>query len=565
VPDPSSDHGGAGPPGEAGLARDGAASFALGYAGLRLFLVVAHEDGSWRALSTGGPRDVLAHGPGDGMPLTDAASMLAHAAAWGPGERDRKVAGAVVGVLDRHGPGRRLAESFAAACGRASPLLLAEGDLGVWVEALDRLAGVDAVDAALLGRPLVAPFLRSLAYGLRDPSARLKAMALIRGDASDADTVAALRSADSRGRMPPGTDGDLSLRSLLRTMRGKRVPHAMADALLRAAPLAPPGWMPGTLAGAEAMVYVVERAVALAKCSRGGLDVATLLAPTHGKWEATATALSGTGADVLIPENLAGDVRDMAQAFDREVLHPAQRRMAESTGSPRPPAGRARSHVAAWQALFAGKGILSVTRTSVDWHRRSARMTRTVTALSGLGPVSWRPLFGDCRASNGLEVMEILSDDGLVDEGESLSHCVGGYAPGCADGSYAVLSVRDGGVRLSTAQVSPRGEVLQHRGASNAPPGAAETDALLEALRVPPRIPGLPGPFRSALEAVRAMPRSWRLWRARRWIGDHPYDHARAGNVEAALAVWSRFLPRPLRDAEALGRHGGLRSPSSGT
>jgi len=57
----------------------------------------------------------------------------------------------------------------------------------------------------------------------------------------------------------------------------------------------------------------------------------------------------------------------------------------------------------------------------------------------------------------------------LVREGESMSHCVGSYASAVEGGQSVILALNVTGHR-STAEITPSGRVLQHRGPHNSDP-----------------------------------------------------------------------------------------------
>lgn len=57
----------------------------------------------------------------------------------------------------------------------------------------------------------------------------------------------------------------------------------------------------------------------------------------------------------------------------------------------------------------------------------------------------------------------------LAREGDEMNHCVGSYAPAVEKNQSVILSIRVAGQR-STVELSPRGEVRQHRGPKNTDP-----------------------------------------------------------------------------------------------
>ena len=71
--------------------------------------------------------------------------------------------------------------------------------------------------------------------------------------------------------------------------------------------------------------------------------------------------------------------------------------------------------------------------------------------------------------------IELTSGEQLFDEGQSLRHCVAGYAARCASGHSAIVSVKCNEVRLITVEICPsRNRIVQSRGSCNRSASAAE-------------------------------------------------------------------------------------------
>jgi hypothetical protein len=62
----------------------------------------------------------------------------------------------------------------------------------------------------------------------------------------------------------------------------------------------------------------------------------------------------------------------------------------------------------------------------------------------------------------------------LVAEGSEMSHCVGTYVGMAEAGKCLIYAIRTRSGR-STLELSPQGDVMQHRGRGNSPPPAANT------------------------------------------------------------------------------------------
>jgi hypothetical protein len=70
-------------------------------------------------------------------------------------------------------------------------------------------------------------------------------------------------------------------------------------------------------------------------------------------------------------------------------------------------------------------------------------------------------------------VEQITTARELVAEGGRMCHCVGGYADACRSGRCFILRLPK-----STAEISPGGEVYQHRGYQNAAPPPHDRELL---------------------------------------------------------------------------------------
>jgi len=74
---------------------------------------------------------------------------------------------------------------------------------------------------------------------------------------------------------------------------------------------------------------------------------------------------------------------------------------------------------------------------------------------------------------------ELIRTEELVEEGQELKHCVGGYSEGCVLGSYAIVSMRRNGVRAITIQLElGTTRVIQAHGSCNRPASREEWRAI---------------------------------------------------------------------------------------
>ena len=91
------------------------------------------------------------------------------------------------------------------------------------------------------------------------------------------------------------------------------------------------------------------------------------------------------------------------------------------------------------------------------------------------GGRAWRPLgAGYFDAKSGAEARELCTSEALAEEGRAMSHCVGSYSSVCISGNSRIFSLRSGGKRLATLQLSSNGDgtlrIEQLRGQCNAAP-----------------------------------------------------------------------------------------------
>lgn len=71
-------------------------------------------------------------------------------------------------------------------------------------------------------------------------------------------------------------------------------------------------------------------------------------------------------------------------------------------------------------------------------------------------------------ASTFSSTVELTSSKELLEEGQALQHCVGGYGPYCAAGYSSIFSLRYNNARQVTIEINPRNKnIVQARGVSN--------------------------------------------------------------------------------------------------
>lgn len=127
--------------------------------------------------------------------------------------------------------------------------------------------------------------------------------------------------------------------------------------------------------------------------------------------------------------------------------------------------------------------------TSDAWHDRLPATNAAIHKIKSgedLLEVEWGKAFPDFTAPNGHTVVMLKSEAELRHEGESMNHCVGGYAGECTDKTI-IFSIRNKqGKQVSTLQldqdIDNRGEVVfhqvQHYGAYDSAPSKGAIDAV---------------------------------------------------------------------------------------
>ncbi len=262
-----------------------------------------------------------------------------------------------------------------------------------------------------------------------------------------------------------------------------------------------------------------------------------------GDWPATsarlrrAHGLDGSNATLT---QVMRDLDDVSRAFAAQALQAAL------VLDGRPPAAMGAVERVAEEVLWSGRGVASILESSREWHARQEAILSALPLTSRA--VSWPACLPD--ADYGDVTVTVITDRAtLVREGAGgedadgrpgLSHCVGGYAPQCLDGTSRILSLRSAdGRRLSTAEVDLRfGQVgiIQHRGRSNSAPPDAASAALA-------RYQGDVGEGRLATEGT-MLPVTYRRTLLDEVCG---YDVRVPEAWDLAWGLWAPFLPRATR------------------
>jgi hypothetical protein len=123
---------------------------------------------------------------------------------------------------------------------------------------------------------------------------------------------------------------------------------------------------------------------------------------------------------------------------------------------------------------WGGRRVRGVLERSVQY-RRQVERPWACYAWQGHG---WDWVL-DEGALGRWSFVELTSGQDLFREGQAMHHCVSGYAPRCASGDSAIVSVRHNGTRRLTVEISARTRlVVQARGPCNRQASTAEERAI---------------------------------------------------------------------------------------
>lgn len=286
---------------------------------------------------------------------------------------------------------------------------------------------------------------------------------------------------------------------LLRRLVAVDLPPLGVSALRAAADL-PLGWIPDRddatgwrrFAGALSLFRHLRDAFGTSPVvSAGGFG---------GRWDELDTRLQRlTGHRLDQPGGLPGAAmaselvefvrnqsHDVAFDFFETVLVP----LLASHGSDDIGSSFAGFRTSAGRFLFGERSLAAVIDTAKRWHDRGIAIpTRYNTSRS------WEAWLPDFTIYDRLSIKQLTTSRELMDEGrngpdedglEGLAHCVGGYASRASRADCAILSIRENGIRLSTAEVrwkEGQFRVVQHYGRGNTPPPAESVSALTRYLR----------------------------------------------------------------------------------
>ncbi len=270
-----------------------------------------------------------------------------------------------------------------------------------------------------------------------------------------------------------------------------------------------------------------------------------------GGWVACHARLSGLAGDAGLASALA-DTGEPCRRLARELLLPA----VALSGAPPGPLAHMDVTLVGAAVLHRGRSLAAMLDVSERWHRNLGRMDERRESLPS---VPWRddpwPAGLPDASREGLRIVVLRTRRELADEGrrganedgsEGLDHCVGGYASDCRSGRSRILSVRRAGDgppdRVATLGIDVERDpmvVFQHAARTNSRPGRASVAAvelymrdLAEGVLEIDRGAFVPMPVDDGLDHFAG------------------YDFRHPGNWEVMRDLWSRVLPRHLRDAD---------------
>ncbi len=212
----------------------------------------------------------------------------------------------------------------------------------------------------------------------------------------------------------------------------------------------PPSWAPSTPEGWEAFGRVSDGIRKARSLPARAADLPLLLA-SKGRWRGWGESLASHVPVGGTLESAVGNVADVQRAFHRQVLGPAARMHGMNA---------AHHHEIARDVMWSGLSLRSILALSARWHLARAAIEVRVAAANPLSDGraaahAWGAGLPD-HADGGLAFRILVTLDELVEEGRTMSHCVGGYGSECRSGKSRIVSVRrvlagGGWERVSTA------------------------------------------------------------------------------------------------------------------
>ncbi|EPR21219.1 hypothetical protein L905_06875 [Agrobacterium sp. TS43] len=192
------------------------------------------------------------------------------------------------------------------------------------------------------------------------------------------------------------------------------------------------------------------------------------------------------------------------------------------------------------QVLIGTRGLKSFREAVAIWHRKAATVAAVRHEAQTDRP-GWPPICGPWQSRDGAHaIFPLITAADLVEEGNALAHCVGGYYEPCRRGNTQILSLRRDGAHTATIELLLSGnkdlsvQVGQFKTRRNGRPDALAHDALKEFLGA---INGGEHPIdRKSLVAYRRTMRN--VWDGA-WSSNPSLDHARS-----VFPLYLPLLPR---------------------
>ncbi|MBE0701912.1 MAG: PcfJ domain-containing protein [Afipia sp.] len=109
------------------------------------------------------------------------------------------------------------------------------------------------------------------------------------------------------------------------------------------------------------------------------------------------------------------------------------------------------------RAIIGSRGLKAFHEAVELWHRRVATISAVRHERRTDRP-GWPAISPPWRCERGVhEIVPITSAAGLVEEGNRLDHCVGGYYQQCRSGAVQILSLRRDGAHVATIELNLSG------------------------------------------------------------------------------------------------------------
>lgn len=247
----------------------------------------------------------------------------------------------------------------------------------------------------------------------------------------------------------------------------------------------------------------------------------------------------------------------VAQDLARNLIRPAIAKLMSVTAGRRVPTYYDRAS----RLLFHGRGPKHILRVCESWHKRQIgihfRLSESFPPTTS-NDLSWEPLTVPFQATNGHLVVPLTDKRLLMQEAQSLSHCVGTYGYACAFDGCHVLSVRtEWGIPIATLAVkqhlaTPTGihhAISEFVGKFNGTPPAEARVAVTEwsdAIRDGRLTVDL-----ETLKRVQLERQAFRLSLAEEETAEDSepscYDAIKPGALDMAFALYAPLLPTGVR------------------